>query len=89
MDRTSGPQKGLDDIMKKKKVPTNHMNPKTLFNSSVSFVEQLNLAQQRANGEYSDFELVLDETYTLTGRIRLIHDEFSKMPRGQISLKID
>jgi len=44
MDRTSGNQKGLDDIMKKKKVPTNHMNPKTLFNSTVSFVDQLNLA---------------------------------------------
>ena len=31
----------------------------------------------------------MDETFTLTGRIRLIHDEFSKIPRGQISLKID
>lgn len=82
MDRTAGNQKSLDDIMKKKKVPTNHMNPKTLYNSTVSFVDQLNLAQAQPNGEYADFELVLDENLTLTGRIRLIHDEFSKIPRG-------
>ena len=48
--RDEGSQKGLDDIMKKKKIPTNHMNPKTLFNSQVSFVDQLNLAQAKENG---------------------------------------
>ena len=37
-----GTDKGLGDIMKKKKVPTNAMNPKTLFNSSVKIVKQLN-----------------------------------------------
>jgi hypothetical protein len=41
------------------------------------------------NGEFLDFELVLDQAFTMTGKIRLLHDEFSKMPRGQINLKIE
>jgi len=32
-----GPEKNLGDVMDKKKVPTNHMNPKTLFSNKVNF----------------------------------------------------
>lgn len=76
-------------MMKKKKIPTNHMNPKTLFDDLVDFHEQLRVAHGMANGEYQEFELVINETLTMTGKLRLIYDEFSKMPRGQINIKID
>ena len=84
-----GGEKNLDDMIKKKKIPTNHMNPKTLFDDLVDFHEQLRIAHGAPNGEYRDFELVINETLILAGSMRLIHNEFTKMPRGQVNIKVD
>lgn len=36
-----GPGKSLGDLMKKKKVPTNNMNPKVLFDQALDFTDIL------------------------------------------------
>jgi len=36
-DKLAGKSKGLDEVIKKKKVATQHMNPKLLFSGQVSF----------------------------------------------------
>jgi len=76
-------------MIKKKKVPTNHMNPKTLFDDLVDFHEHLRLAHALPNGAYRDFELVISDTLIMAGSMRLVHNEFTQMPRGQINLKIE
>ena len=68
-------------MIPKKRVQTNQMNPKTLFDQVMDFSSVLN-----AQGP---FELVLTDQIVLTGNARTLDDEFCKMPRGQIEIKIE
>jgi hypothetical protein len=61
-------------MIPKKRVQTNQMNPKTLFDQVMDFSSVLN-----AQGP---FELVLTDQIVLTGNARVLDDEFCKMPRG-------
>jgi hypothetical protein len=38
--------------------------------------------------KFEDFELVLNDKFTITGQMRWLQNKFSKMPRGQIELAI-
>ena len=39
--------------------------------------------------DFAQFKLELDADLTMTGMVRLIQNDFTKMPRGQISLQIE
>jgi len=86
----TGSVRGLGDLIKKKKVKTNTMNPKRLYDSNIDFTNVLNEAEKTfPTFIFKSFELQLTDKITLAGSIRLIQNEFTKMPRGQISIKID
>ena len=48
-------EKGLDDIIKKKKVEIFNMNPKHLVSSTCKFKSHLGAIYNAPLGEYSDF----------------------------------
>lgn len=74
-------------MIPKKRVPTNLLNPKTLFDSKMELTEVLNAALGAPFG--TSFEMVLTDKITLTGKVKLLDNEFCRMPRGQLSLKIE
>ena len=79
-------KKGLNDMIPKKKTETYNMNPKCLFDEQVNYKHILQQTYEAELGEYTDFLLILSENLILEGKARLIHNEFTKMPRGQINL---
>ena len=76
--------KSLGDLMKIKKTRTFHMNPKTLYDNSLDLVEYIEgvLKMNSVSLKFTEFEIALTDKLVLTGKMRILHDEFSKMPRG-------
>jgi len=64
------------------------MNPKTLFANKVSISQVLEELLQEEVGDTIPFKLNLTEELILGGKIRFIYNEFTKMPRGQIKLRV-
>lgn len=83
--------KSLGDMMKVKRTQIYHMKPKTLYDDGVDFAQYLNLVLETTSLslKFTDFEIALTDKLILAGKMRILHDEFSKMPRGQITFKID
>lgn len=88
-----GEEKGLDDIIKKKKVEIFNMNPKHLVEHVHDFKNTLSVIYKTPLGEYSDFQIELPtfdggKSITLLGKARFVCNDFTKMPRGQVTLNI-
>ena len=78
----------MDDIIEKIRVPTKVMNPKKLVDGKFDIKETLVKSFKNGlNGDFMKFEVELemkDKKFpiVLSGKCRILHDEFSKMPRG-------
>ena len=88
-----GEEKGLDDIIKKKKVEIFNMNPKHLVSQLCKFKGQLTNIYNAPLGEYSDFQVELQpleggQPIMLEGKARFVYNDFTKMPRGQVTLSV-
>lgn len=88
LDEKGNNLKGLDTIIPRKKEEFWSLSPKVLFDDSVGIKEQLKSLYENGIGVYSEFELQLDSELRLVGKARLIYNEFTKMPRGQINLNV-
>lgn len=81
--------RGLDDIIPTKKVEFYELNPKLLFSGTINIDQNLKQFYDLNFGAFSEFNIQLDYEYRLIGQGRLVFNEFTKMPRGQITFKID
>jgi len=86
-DQLAGNGKSLDDIIPKKKIETFNLKPKTLFNGSVNIRKSLDDCRWDI-GSWVDFEVQCDSKLTLQGQMRFLHNSFTEMPRGQITLNL-
>lgn len=83
LDVSVSASRGFDSI-KKKKVPMNQQEgPKILYDKDIDFTNVLDIAEKAYPSlGFEEFELQLNDEFALTGKIKLIRNEFTKMPRG-------
>lgn len=81
-----GEGKELDDLIPKRKIPVPNVEPKIVFEGSIP-LQDFHKGQSSRTAQ--PFEVELQRGLVLTGLIKLVNNEFTHVPRGELDMKVE